>query len=869
VIGNRRCEECGSEVSRTGAPRGLCEKCLVRLALDQEDEPAGAGHQPGPSRIDAPERIGPYHNLQKLGVGGMGVVYQADQQAPVRRTVALKLIKAGMDTEQVIARFESERQALALMDHAGIARVYDAGATEQGRPYFVMEYVRGEPITRFCDSRRLTIAERLELFAQVCEAVQHAHHKGVIHRDLKPSNVLVTELDGNPVPKIIDFGVAKATQQRLTERTFFTELGAMIGTPEYMSPEQAGPSAQSVDTRTDVYSLGVLLYELLVGALPFEPAELRRASYDEICRRIREEEPPRPSRRLSTVGGQSSEAARRRGTDARTLTRQLRGDLDWITMKALEKDRDRRYGSPNDLATDLRRHIAHEPVAAGPPHIGYRVRKFARRHRLGVSAAAVVFAALIVGIMGTTYGLVRAQRAESEARHQAATAERVSEFLVDLFAAPDPRTSGGETVTAREILDVGVQKIDEQLAEEPQTRARILRTMGRVYTNLGMLADAEPLLEQALATEGELVDQREKARALQALAWLYLQRGRYDEAEQQYLRGLEIRRRELGEEHPDTAAMMSALGNLYRIQARWNEADELLPSALEILQRMAGRDDPKTLTAMGNLAELRREQGRNGEAGALFKDCVERMRRVHGADHMDTLTIQRNLALTYKPLGRYDEAERLLLDAMEQLRRILGDEHPRVLQAVLQLAQLYKELERYDEAERFYRQAAEGVRKVRGASHPATIAALNGLGDTYRLRGRFAEAESILLGAIEQGRRAFGDHATVGASSRYLALTYRARGRLDESSSLMYYAVRMFRENLGDEYDLTRRTLVELAGIEARRGLRDAALERLREAVDAGYSNPNLAEHPDFESLRGDPDFQALAEAAKTAPKGR
>ena len=351
----------------------------------------------------ARERIGPYMILGTLGVGGMGIVYVAEQTEPIRRRVALKVIKHGMDSAQVIARFEAERQALALMDHPAIAKIYDAGATPDGRPYFAMEYVKGVPITEHCDREKLTNRERLELFIQVCEGVQHAHQKAVIHRDLKPSNVLVSVENGRSAVKIIDFGVAKALAQRLTERTLYTELGVMIGTPEYMSPEQAEMTGQDVDTRSDVYSLGVLLYQLLVGALPFDAKELRQAGFDEIRRKIREEEPPRPSARLSTLGDRSTESARRRRTDLPALRRELAGELDWITMRALEKDRARRYASPAELASDIGRQLRDEPVLARAPSTFYRVSKYVHRHGAAVTVTLVVLVVLGAGVMTTLW----------------------------------------------------------------------------------------------------------------------------------------------------------------------------------------------------------------------------------------------------------------------------------------------------------------------------------------------------------------------------------------------------------------------------------------------------------------------------------
>ena len=383
------------------------------LALDEKTTHS-ARRGPAPSSV-----IGPFRLLQKVGEGGMGEVWEAEQHEPVRRRVALKLVKWGMDTKEVLARFESERQALVLMSHPNIARAFEAGASDEGRPYFAMEYVKGLPITAYCDAQRLDTRRRLELFRQVCEGVQHAHQKGVIHRDIKPSNILVAVEDGHPVPKIIDFGVAKATSQRLTERTLFTELGQWIGTPEYMSPEQAELTSLDVDTRTDVYSLGVVLYELLAGAQPFDSEELRSAGFDEMRRRIREDEPPRPSTRVSSLGPGSELAAERRRTDRPGLVQTLRGDLDWIVMKALEKDRTRRYASPSELSADVGRYLRNEPVEASPPGTTYRLRTFVRRHRAGVVAAGLVFVALVAGVIGTTVGLVRA-RQEAESARQVA-----------------------------------------------------------------------------------------------------------------------------------------------------------------------------------------------------------------------------------------------------------------------------------------------------------------------------------------------------------------------------------------------------------------------------------------------------------------
>ncbi len=454
--------------------------------------------KPQPETQRPSRTIGPYRLLHLVGEGGMGEVWLAEQTHPVRRQVALKVIKAGMDTAQVVTRFEAERQALALMDHPAIATVYDGGSTPEGRPYFAMEYVKGEPITAYCDRQRLTTQARLELFMQVCEGVQHAHQKGIIHRDLKPSNVLVAIQDDHPVPKIIDFGVAKATAQHLTERTLYTELGVMIGTPEYMSPEQAEMGGLDIDTRTDVYALGVILYELLTGALPIDRKEHRQAGFAEIQRTIREKEPPRPSTRITQLGPASTEAATNRHTEPRRLASELRGDLDWVTMRALEKDRTRRYQTANALAADVRHHLSNEPVSAGPPGTIYRAGKFVRRHRFGVAAAATVALLLVTLAATMTVQARRIARERDRANREAETAKQVSEFLVGMFETTNPFEGRGKDVPVGDVLDRGAQRIATELRGQPEVRAALMNTMGRVYYDLGVYDKAAELVEEAL-----------------------------------------------------------------------------------------------------------------------------------------------------------------------------------------------------------------------------------------------------------------------------------------------------------------------------------------------------------------------------------
>src|SRR5713101_3665159 len=767
--------------------------------------------------------LGPYRLLQKLGEGGMGRVWLAEQTAPVRRRVAVKLIKAGMYDDAVLKRFASERQSLAIMDHPSIAKVFDAGTTPDGQPYFVMEYVPGVPITDYCDQKRLNIRERMELFIKVCDGVQHAHLKAIIHRDLKPANILVTEVDGKPLPRIIDFGLAKATTSLAPDESMLTRLGSFVGTPGYMSPEQADSSLQDVDTRTDVYSLGVVLYVLLTGSLPFDS----KKNVNEVLRQVREDEPPRPSTKIATGKKSSTGSAQNRGSEPRQLAKLLRGDLDWITMKALEKDRNRRYGTPSEMAADITRYLQHEPVVARPASAGYRMRKYARRHRIAVAVAIGLVAVLATFAVAQRVQLQRTRLERDRANRERDRATRITDFMTGMFKVSDPSEQRGNSVTAREILDKASNDIKTGMAKDPDAQAGMMQVMGEVYINLGLFSRAKDLEQQSL----------------------------------------DIRRRVLGPENPDTLASMDDLADALEECGQYVEAAKMFREEIDIERRVLGPENPQTLNAMNNLTNDLRKDGHDEEGEKLGRETLDISRRVLGPEHQQTLSTMDNLALCLESEGHFPESETLFREVLDTRRRVLGPEHPDTLNSMNSLSFALFAEHRYVEAEKVNREAFDIRRRVLGSEHPQTLVSMENLGFALLCEGRYAEAEKLERESLDGHRRVFGpEHPQTLNTMAALALVLSREDRYAEAEKLARDSIDISRRVLGPENSSTAVHVYYLACIEARKGNRPEALSLLRQALDRGLPiswGLGMDTFPDLTSLHGDPRFIAMVAEVK------
>jgi eukaryotic-like serine/threonine-protein kinase len=786
---------------------------------------------------DAPESEGSLHAgliiaerfqlIRELGEGGMGQVWLAEQTSPVRRLVALKLIRAGMYDKSVVKRFQAERQSLAIMDHPAIAKVFDAGATPQGQPFFVMEYVPGLPITEYCDQKQLKIADRLELFLRACEGVQHAHQKAIIHRDLKPANILVVELDGNPVPRIIDFGLAKTTAPHLEGETMFTQAGHFIGTPGYMSPEQADPNVKDIDTRTDVYSLGAILYMLLAGAQPFDTKAGERLPLHELLRKLREEEPPSPSTKVSCDQATQSAIAESRGTEPKQLARLLRGDLDWITMKALERDRDRRYASVSEFAADIDRHLNREAVLAVPPSLAYRMRKLARRHRV---ALATTTAFALVLVVAAVFSIRQSMRANREAD----VAEAVNEFLQnDLLAQAGASAQSGANakpdpdLKVRTVLDRAAARIEGKFAKQPEVEASIRDTIGWTYMDLGIYTEARKELERALELRRRVLGAKD-AKTLQSMTrfgWVSLMQGNYAEAEAIDSQAWKVQRNVLGPEHRDSLTTANTLAHIYDLEGKYAQAVELLTQTLEIETRVVGPEDPVSLQSMNAVGGIYLHEGKFQQAEVLLTHAAEISKRVLGPEHPDTLSMMGNLTNAYLNQGKYAEAEALAFQTLEIRKRVLGPEHPLTVTSMNGIATIYDHEGKYAQAAALYTQSLEIWKRVLGPEHPNTLALMNNLAQVYLDEGKYAQAEALLNQVLEVMKRV-----------------------------------------LGPEDPAMGVTLYNLGCVAARRGEKDRAIALLNQSVDHGLLprvELGIERDADLASLQGDPRFEVLVAHAK------
>lgn len=713
---------------------------------------------------------GKYTLAEVIGEGGMGSVWRAKQTEPVKRFVAVKLIKAGMDSRQVLARFDAERQALALMDHPNIAKVLDGGLHER-RPFFVMELVKGVPITEYCDSQKLTPQQRLELFVPVCQAIQHAHQKGIIHRDIKPSNVLVALYDDKPVVKVIDFGVAKATGGALTEATIDTGFGSVVGTPEYMSPEQATFNNLDIDTRSDVYALGVLLYELLTGTPPFSKRDLEKKGLLEMLRVVREEEPPRPSTKLSTADALPTLSANR-GTEPKKLTGLLRNELDWIVMKSLEKDRTRRYETANGFAADVQRYLAGEPVQAHPLSTAYRLKKFVKRHKGQVIAASVVLVALLAGIVGTSWGLVQARTQEAEARRQEGIArekeqEANEEKTKALAAAEEERNAKRREAERAD----GEKKAKEEAERNLAFAKKGNEILGSVFAGLdpkvsyGTVAEFRDALKANLQKavkelDGSAIGDPLVVGEMQNTLGLSLQGlGEYEQAITLFTRAGDTRSARLGADHPDTLHSMSNLAVGYMVTEKLDKAVPLFEKTLQLRKAVLGADHPNTLSSMNNLATAYRKAGNLDLALPLFEETLKLSKAKLGADHSDTLTCMSNLAVGYMKSGKLDNALPLFEETVKQLKTKLGTNHPHTLASMNNLALCYQAAGKFDLALPLYEESLRQLKLKLGSDHPDTYTVMYNLASSYGLAGKFDLALPLFEETLKLQKAKFGpDH---------------------------------------------------------------------------------------------------------------
>jgi non-specific serine/threonine protein kinase/serine/threonine-protein kinase len=792
----------------------------------------------------APPQIGRYRLIEVMGVGGMGEVWRAQQEDPIRRTVAIKLIKLGMDTREVIARFEAERQALALLNHPNVAKVLDAGATDAGRPYFVMEYVAGEPITSFCDRHAYTLQQRLQLFSQACVAVQHAHQKGILHRDLKPGNILVTSECGDAQVKVIDFGIAKALQVGPDEQTLHTLAGEIIGTPEYMSPEQAQSDGQDVDTRSDVYSLGVVLYQLLSGALPFDSGALRALGIAGIQRMLREVDPPRPGARLSGLPADDvASIVRRRQTQIRELKRQLRDELEWIPLKAMRKERSARYATASEFAQDIENYLKRRPLLAGPESRRYRVKKFVRRNKVALSVAA----AFVLMLAAATVTYVRGIRAE-QAKTLAALADtrQVADFQAHMLSGINVQEMGQtlhDAFVEQAQKDWRQSSLDNR--EAARRRAELDSLLARGYfTDAAIRSLDENIIQHALETiEKQFADRPViKAQLLQQLANVLRSFTLLERATPPQIEALTIRQHELGNDHPDTLESMSFMGMLLGAKGKWDQAESYAHEVLDRRRRKLGERDRLTLQAKAFLAETVQRQGlaRVAEAERYRFEVMEGCRSALGNRDPDTLDAIFRAGQVLLWQKKLIEAEPLLEEALQQMRDVPENPHRKTLIAAHTLGRLRFFQERLDEAELLTRESYEGLRLLAGDENRDTLFAARSLGSIYRAQGNLHDAETFLQRALDGFRRALpDDHLDTLLAIQEMGIVRYEQKKHADAAAYLNEALDGLRGKYGNDDESTLWTIHYLGLVRQAQGEWKDAEALFREAYQHARTTPS------------------------------
>jgi len=773
-----------------------------------------------------PLPIGNYKPTRLIGEGGFGKVYLAEQSKPVSREVALKLIRHELIDERFIKRFEAERQMLAVLNHPNIAQIYDAGATDEGRPFLVMELVDGISLTKYCNKKKLGIRSRLKIFIQICMAIQHAHQKGVIHRDIKPVNILVTEQGGDPIPKVIDFGISKALDLKFNEKTVAT-IAEFFGSPSYMSPEQVSQNELDIDTRADVYSLGILLYELMTDSLPFSSKQ----SFIVLMNQIVSDEPTRPSIKISEL--EKEQLVNLNYSSRSKIQKDLAGDLDWIILKALEKKRDDRYASASAFAAEITRYLANEPVSARAPTFAYRTKKFIHRHIFGVMASAAILLVLIAGIVGTTSGYIDAKNESIKAQQQAETAQQTVALLSEFLSAVDPRNKGKDLKVV-ELLEAFKPRL-EQLDDRPVVQASLIYTYAKTYRGLGLFDEAATFAERAFKNRenhlgekhpatldaivlwAQLLNEQGKFETAEHWARIAMMRvntnevenknivllrastevahalelqGKYSEAEKLHRSNLFSFSELLGDKHPDTLKSKSHLATVLMLQQKLEEAEALFRSLLLTSIQVWGDDHPNTLSIMNELARVVIESGNLKEAESLYRSAFETSIKVLGSEHPDTVDSMSSLAVILGYLSQYEEAEELNRRAVEISTNTLGGEHPNTLTIMGNLAGSLFRLERFLEAEELMRKVWQKRVEILGSEHPATLSSLHGLASMMAAQGHYLKAKELFHESIERQRNALGnDHPDTLASMGNLAWTLT---KLKDYSA----AIQLYRDTL-------------------------------------------------------------------------